>query len=85
MPISGLVIHRFAHLFIQLHGEKATAKARKMMEEMRRKGDHEGANTWLYIIESMASWEEPSTWCLMWARRPKAASNSVCAACITAA
>ena len=53
MPISGLVIHRFAHLFIQLHGEKATAKARKMMEEMRRKGDHEGANTWLSIIEAM--------------------------------
>jgi hypothetical protein len=53
MPISDLVIHRFAHLFIQLHREEATAKARAMVEEMRRKGDHEGASTWLSIIEAM--------------------------------
>jgi hypothetical protein len=53
MPMSDLVIHRFAHLFIQLHGEKATAKAREMVEEMRRKGDHDGADTWLYIIKAI--------------------------------
>jgi hypothetical protein len=53
MPLFGLVIHRFAHLFIQLHREEASAKARAMVQEMRRKGDHEGAETWLYIIEAM--------------------------------
>ena len=53
MPISDLVIHRFAHLFIQLHREEAIAKARAMLEEMRRKADHEGADAWLYIIEAM--------------------------------
>jgi hypothetical protein len=53
MPISDLVIHRFAHLFVQLHGEKATAKAREMVAEMRRKGDHDGADTWRCIIEAM--------------------------------
>jgi hypothetical protein len=53
MPLSDLVIHRFAHLFIQLHREEASAKARAMVQEMRRKGDHEGADTWLHIIEAM--------------------------------
>jgi hypothetical protein len=53
MPMSDLVIHRFAHLFIQLHAEKATAKAREMVEEMRCKGDRDGADTWLHIIEAM--------------------------------
>ena len=46
MP-SDLDIHRSAHLWIQRHGEQATAKAREMVEEMRRKGDTEGADTWL--------------------------------------
>jgi hypothetical protein len=31
----------------------ATAKAHDMVEQMRRKGDHDGADTWLYIIEAM--------------------------------
>jgi hypothetical protein len=53
MPISDLVIHRFAHLFIQLHGQKATAKAREMAERMRHKGDHDGADTWVRITEAM--------------------------------
>jgi hypothetical protein len=53
MRISELVIRRFAHLFIQLYGEEATAKARRMVEEMRRKSNHEGADTWLHIIEAM--------------------------------
>jgi hypothetical protein len=45
MPVSDLDIRRLAHLFIQLDGEQATAKAREMVEEMRRKGDNEGADT----------------------------------------
>jgi hypothetical protein len=54
MLIPDLVVHRFAHLFIQLHREEASAKARAMVAEMRRKGDHEGADTWLCIIEAMS-------------------------------
>jgi len=47
MPPSNIDIARSAHLFIRLHGEDATAKAREMVEEMRRKGDNDGADTWL--------------------------------------
>ena len=36
-------IQRLAHLFIQLDGERAIAKAREMVEQMRRKGDNDGA------------------------------------------
>jgi hypothetical protein len=32
------------------HGDQATAKAREMVEQKRRKGDTEGADTWLRII-----------------------------------
>jgi hypothetical protein len=34
----------------QRDGDEATAKARKIVKEMRRKGDNEGADTWLRII-----------------------------------
>ena len=50
MPPSDLDIHRTARLFSQLHGDEATARARKMVEQMRRKGDNDGADTWLRII-----------------------------------
>jgi hypothetical protein len=50
MPASDLEIERSAHLFIELHGDAATAKAREMVAEMRRKGDHDGADMWLRII-----------------------------------
>jgi hypothetical protein len=50
MAVCDLDIARAAHLFIQLHGDEATARAREMVEEMRRKGDHDGADTWLRII-----------------------------------
>ena len=40
MPASDLDISRSAHLFIQLHGDEATVKAREMVEQMQRKGDH---------------------------------------------
>ncbi len=53
MPFSDLFIHRFAHLFIQLHGEEATEKAQAMVEQMRGKADQEGADDWLHIIEAM--------------------------------
>jgi hypothetical protein len=50
MAVSDLDIARSAHLFIQLHGDEATVKAREMVKQMRRKGDNEGADTWLRII-----------------------------------
>ena len=61
MPISDFDIQRLAHLFIQLDGEQATAKAREMVEEMRRKGDHDGANKWLRIIVAIGELGEPWT------------------------
>ena len=42
--------------------ETELEKRRSMMEQMRRKGDHDGADAWQYIIEAIASWEEPSIW-----------------------
>ena len=61
MPVSDLDIAHSAHLFIQLHGDEATAKARKMVDEMRRKGDHDGADTWLRVIVAIGAHGEPPT------------------------
>ena len=35
MPVSDLDITRSAHLYIQMHGDEAIAKAREMVEAMR--------------------------------------------------
>ena len=59
MAVSDLDIARSAHLFIQLHGDEATAKARKMVERMRSKGDHDGADKWLRIIVAIGELGEP--------------------------
>jgi hypothetical protein len=61
MSVSDLDIARSAHLFIELHGDEATAKAREMVEQMRRKGDNEGADTWLRIIVAIGELGEPPT------------------------
>jgi hypothetical protein len=61
MPVSDSDIHRSAHLFIQLYCNEATAKARRMVEQMRRKGDTEGADTWLRIIVAIRELGEPPT------------------------
>ncbi len=50
IPISDLDIARSAHLYIQLHGDDAIAKAREMVERMQANEDKEGADTWLRII-----------------------------------
>jgi hypothetical protein len=42
--LSDLEITRAAHLWIQQHGDDATAKARQKVDEIRRKGDVEGAD-----------------------------------------
>ena len=50
MAASDLDIQHSAHLWTQTHGDSALAKAREMVEEMRSKGDHDGADTWLRVI-----------------------------------
>jgi hypothetical protein len=61
MPISDLDIERQAHTWIQRHGDGAVAKAREMVEEMRRKGDHDAADLWLRVIVAIGSLGEPPT------------------------
>ena len=61
MPVSDLDIARSAHQWIQLHRENATAKAREMVETMRKKGDEDGADTWLRIIVAITTLGEPPT------------------------
>lgn len=61
MSISDLEIHRAAHSLIQQHGDNATAKARERVEEMRRKGDEEGADMWLRIIVAIGTLGAPPT------------------------
>jgi hypothetical protein len=61
MPPSDLDINRAAHLLIQQHGDAATAKARERVEEMRRRGDAEGADTWLRIIVAIGTLGTPPT------------------------
>lgn len=61
MAASELYIHRAAHLLIQQHGDDATGKAREKVEEMRRNGDPEGADTWLRIIVAIGTLGTPPT------------------------
>lgn len=61
MPASDLDIHRTAHQWIAQHGDKARAKAREMVEQMRAKGDAEGADTWLRIIVAIGTLGKPPT------------------------
>jgi hypothetical protein len=57
--VSDLDIARAAHQWISLHGEKATVKAREMVETMRKKGDKDGADVWLRIIVAIGTLGEP--------------------------
>jgi hypothetical protein len=61
MPPSDLDIQRTAHLWIQQHGDDATAKARQKVDEMRRSGDTEGADIWLRIIVAIGTLGTPPT------------------------
>jgi hypothetical protein len=61
MPVSDLDISRSAQTFIQLHGDEATAKAREMVERMRRRGDNDGADKWLRIIVAISELGDPPT------------------------
>ena len=61
MPVSDLDILRTAHLWIKRHGDSATVKARETAESLLRKGDEEGAATWLRIIAAIGTLGEPPT------------------------
>jgi hypothetical protein len=60
-PASDLDVYRSAHLWVQRHGVDATARARDMVETMRKKGDEDGADVWLRIIVAIGSLGEPPT------------------------
>jgi hypothetical protein len=53
---SGLPISGFSK-----HGDNATTKAREMVEKMRRRGDADGADTWLRIIVAIGTLGTPPT------------------------
>jgi hypothetical protein len=55
MPVPDPDIHRAAHGWIQQHGENATAKARERVEQMRQRGDADGADHWLRIIVAIST------------------------------
>ncbi len=59
MQVSDLDIQRAARSLIQQHGENATAKARERIEQMRRRGDAEGADHWLRIIVAIGTLGAP--------------------------
>jgi hypothetical protein len=61
MPVSDLDVHRTAYLWIQWHGDEAVAKAREMVEQLRRRGDEESADTWLRIIVAIETLGVPPT------------------------
>ena len=49
-----------AYLFVRLHGD-AAEWVRMIAERMRRKGDNDGADTWLRIIVAIGELGEPPT------------------------
>jgi hypothetical protein len=61
MPPSDVDIHFAAHLWIQRHGDEATARARQKVDELRREGDTEGADTWLRILVAIGTLGTPPT------------------------
>ncbi len=59
MPPSDLDIVRTAHFWIQRRGDEAMAKARAKVDELRAKGDNEGADVWLRIIIAIGTLGTP--------------------------
>jgi hypothetical protein len=66
MAPSDLDITRAAHVLIQQHGDEATARARQKVDEMRRKGDAEGAGTSLRFIVAIGTLGMPPTGARHW-------------------
>jgi hypothetical protein len=63
MPVSDLDITRTAHLLIADPAARCDAaeKARKKVDEMRRKGDVDGADVWLHIVVAIGTLGTPPT------------------------
>jgi hypothetical protein len=61
MTVADLDIRRAAHLWIKRHGDDSAARAREMFEKMQRRGDKEGVDVWLRIIEAIVLLGEPPT------------------------
>jgi hypothetical protein len=61
MPPSDLDIARLAQLWIQQYGTLALLKARQQVEQLRRNGDLDCADTWLRIVEVIGRPSEPTT------------------------
>jgi hypothetical protein len=59
MRASELDIQRKAHLWFHRHGDEAVLKARGMVEDSRKNGDEEGADTWLRIIVAIGALARP--------------------------
>jgi hypothetical protein len=55
MRVSDLDIEYSAHLFLQLHGDAAFAKAREKVQALTRKGDDEAADTWRRMVAAIAT------------------------------
>ena len=55
VPPGIAALYRAARLWIQQYGFLAVTKAREKVEEIRRKGDHDGADTWLRIIVAIGT------------------------------
>jgi hypothetical protein len=61
MPTSDLDIQCATDLLILQHGDRATADARKRVDDLCRKRDAEGADTWLRIIVAIGTLGTPPT------------------------
>ena len=61
MPVSDLDIAQSAYQWMQLHRDDAIPKARAMVEAMRQRGDHEGADFWLRVIDVIITLGPPPT------------------------
>ena len=61
MTASDIDIAQSAYQWMQLHGDEAIPKARAMIEAMRQRGDNEGADFWLRVIEVITTLGEPPT------------------------
>ena len=59
MPPSDLEIQRLAHHLIQRYSEKATAKARRKVTQMRYTGSKAGTDMWLRVIAAIGDLGEP--------------------------
>lgn len=66
MPVSDLEIHRSAQSWIRPHGDRAVARAREMVEQVRCQGDEDGTDTRPRIIVAIGTQGKPATTARHW-------------------